>query len=516
MVGSANPGLYNFGDMVYATNITVGGQNFLIQLDTGSSDLWLMDTGAPIQFSNTTDIVVGDEFGIGGINGTIQFANVSLGSHFVPDQAILNVTTATDFGLIFGDGIAGILGLAFDYESNVDLELLLQWGPNQTLGRSFMSNLFAQDPSSPNLITFQLGRAEDPEANPEGVFTIGEIDGQFANIMNEPQLQRYPNYKNLSEPPRWSVVMDGMTINGEPFAFNTSGVPGVPAGSQVAILDTGYTFPPIPPAAVDAIYSSINGAYFDESSGLWITPCENSTSLEFQFGGQSYPVHPLDITIPTEINGTIYCVSTFRPSTTPINDQFDLILGVAFLKNVYTSFNYGDWNPNNNTGIPFVQLLSTTNINDAWAEFNLTRTQQVVSAEATATPVSSTVTPTTTPTMVTSSAPTVTTLAQRSFVRRSSEPERRASGTRAHKKRAPDCLTPMLEAYGAFMVAVVVGAAMMFVMCCAVGLALLVRSISRSQTRASAAYMVVDAKAEASADPEALLREATLRSYHDY
>ncbi|KAH9945767.1 aspartic peptidase domain-containing protein [Amylocystis lapponica] len=502
MVSSQNTNVQNFQDQVYATNITVGGQEFLIQLDTGSSDLWVKYPFAPLQTTNTTEIPLQDSFGIGGINGTIQFTNVTLGPHFVPNQAFLNVTEEKDFDLILGDNIFGILGLAFDYDSNVDIELEVQWGTNQTLGRTFLSNVFAQNSSSPNMITILLGRASDPEYNTEGVFTIGEYDPELADVANQPQLQRYPNYNNISTPPRWSVVMDGMTVNGQAFSFNTSGVPGVPAGAQVAILDTGYTFPPIPGPAVDFIYSSIDGAYFDESSGLWIVPCENSTTLEFQFGNQSYPVHPLDITTPTQINNTIYCVNTYRASTLPVNNQFDMILGDAFLKNVYASFDYGHWNPENNTGIPFIQLLSTTDMDKAWAEFDQVRSDQVAAAEASATPVSAS---------VSSAAPTATatTNSRRSF----SEPMRRSSES-SHRS-IPDCLTPLLETYGAFMMAVMTGAVMVFVMCCAVGLALAVRMLARSQARGRAAYLVVDAKEVAAADPEAV-HETVQRSYHDY
>ena len=58
---------------------------------------------------------------------------------------------------------------------------------------------------------------------------------------------------------------------------------------------------------------------------------------------------------------------------------FDFILGDSFLKNTYTSFDYGDWTPDNRTaGVPFVQLLATTNITAARAEFDSVRGKEVV------------------------------------------------------------------------------------------------------------------------------------------
>ena len=60
--------------------------------------------------------------------------------------------------------------------------------------------------------------------------------------------------------------------------------------------------------------------------------------------GQDFPVHPLDITYPevTELNGqnATACVNTYQYLTLDPNSfqGFDMILGDAFLRNVYTSY----------------------------------------------------------------------------------------------------------------------------------------------------------------------------------
>ena len=66
----------------------------------------------------------------------------------------------------------------------------------------------------------------------------------------------------------WSIVMDAMKVNGQAFSFNKSRISGTPSGKIVAALDTGFSFPPLPAAAVDAIYSTIPGALFDSVAQL--------------------------------------------------------------------------------------------------------------------------------------------------------------------------------------------------------------------------------------------------------
>ncbi|KAI0732205.1 acid protease [Fomitopsis betulina] len=372
-----NGSVVNFQDTVYAANMTIGGQQVLIQLDTGSSDLWVSPVTGGIEFTNSTDLQANESFGIGQIVGSVQFANVQLGDHIVPNQAFLNVTNATDFDTIFNNGVRGILGLSFDAGSTVKSTVSQAWGEDSTAGESFLTNLFQQNMSKP-FFTMQLGRSGDPSYTTEGAFTIGEYLTNYETVRNMPKLERFPN-NGTDAAPRWSTVMSGMTINGQAFQFDPSGVSGTPNGSVVAVLDTGYTYPPIPKNAVDAIYSGIDGAYYDTVNNLWVVPCNKATSLEFQFGDMSVPIHPLDLTTFAQINGTQVCVNTFRASSFPANNQFDLVLGDAFLKNVYASFNFGDLSAE---AVPFMQLLPTTDIDAATQQFDSVRAALYAQAAA--------------------------------------------------------------------------------------------------------------------------------------
>jgi hypothetical protein len=68
---------------------------------------------------------------------------------------------------------------------------------------------------------------------------------------------------------------------------------------------------------VDAIYSGAKGAQLLNVSALggdvYIVDCTAEINVTFKVGGQSYPVHPLDVTRETvDSNGDKICYGTVR------------------------------------------------------------------------------------------------------------------------------------------------------------------------------------------------------------
>ncbi|RDX49612.1 acid protease [Lentinus brumalis] len=363
-------------DLVYTTEITLGGQTFTVQFDTGSTDLWVNTKGRNVQLTNQTSLITSITYGVGKVEGPIDFAQVKIGDFVIDSQAFINPTSIVDFNL----DIDGILGMAFDV-SSVHSAIKNAFGSAaaDTIGRSPITSLFAANPSLPNNFDVQLARTSETEDLADGSFTISGHAPGFDRVAQAPKLPRVSDQ-------HWSIVMDAMNVNGKSFAFDKSRIDGTPAGKTVAMLDTGFSFPPLPPKAVDAIYSSIPGAVFNPSSKLWAVPCNASTSLSFTFGGQDFVVHPLDLTRPmvTDIttNGqkkqVTVCINTYQYLTLDPNSfqGFDMILGDAFLRNVYASFDYGDTQPgntNSGTGIPFVQMVSTTDSSKMMNEFTTAR-----------------------------------------------------------------------------------------------------------------------------------------------
>jgi len=108
-----------------------------------------------------------------------------------------------------------------------------------------------------------------------------------------------------------------------------------------------------------------------------LVPCDQLLNISFNFGGVNYPIHPLDTVSDdfnmTDSSGNSICVGTFQPITTAFSllGSYDLILGMAFLRNTYTLLDYGDFvdASSNDRGSPFVQLLPLTNVNTAHNDF---------------------------------------------------------------------------------------------------------------------------------------------------
>ena len=142
------------------------------------------------------------------------------------------------------------MGMAFDV-SNIYSTIQRAWGTPaaDALGRAPITSLFAQHPTLPNNFDVQLGRTSELEDIADGTFIISGHEAEFEAVTKAPQLPRIDSA-------HWSIVMDGMLINGKQFAFNKSRIVGAPSGTIVAALDTGFSFPPLPRPAVDAIYGS--------------------------------------------------------------------------------------------------------------------------------------------------------------------------------------------------------------------------------------------------------------------
>ncbi|KAL4251487.1 peptidase A1 family protein [Pleurotus pulmonarius] len=365
--------LHNSQDILYAGNITIGGQNIIVSLDTGSADLWAYLPDRRPQLTNSTSIVGNLTYAVGSAEGPINFAALEFAGFSVPSQAFIDVAQTADMDGVFAGGASGLLGLGFDATNSVINEKFEQaFGSATTLGRSPIANIFYQNMTLPNFFTLLLGRTDDPDDERAGVFTISEYIPEFSAVGDTPKL-------TSQTIEHWSVLVDGVNVGNQSLPFNSS-VATTPNGKAIAVLDSGFSLPPIPSALVDAIYGAIPGSAcvsdvsaFAGSLIEWIVPCNQSTEVSFSIGGRNFPIHPIDFTsIATmSLNGTnvTYCFNTYQ-SITFGDGEFDMILGDAFLKNAYVSFDYGSFDDQGHlTEKPFIQLLPTTDSKEAWAEF---------------------------------------------------------------------------------------------------------------------------------------------------
>ncbi|KAH8079070.1 aspartic peptidase domain-containing protein [Cristinia sonorae] len=357
-------GFQSVNGILYTGIIDVNGQQYTVQLDTGSSDLWLdtKEDAVPNAFDTgvVAEIRYVDE---SSARGHINLANVTWGEYQIPDQAFIN---APGSNASSSDGTYnGLLGVGPPSLSVV--EKRLNGTPYD--GSSFLDNVFSVYPDEPNYITFLLSR--DPHGITDGgVFTIGEVDQNHTAILNATILP-------VVEGQQWTTFMDGVLINNQVFygaSLNTANVE-VPDGKVIVLLDTGTSLATAPPDYVDAMYKTLPEAEFVDSLNTYVFPCEARVNISLIFGEETYPIHPIDAAVFIGLNSKNrpLCMGGFSYLD---DSDVDFILGDTFLRNVYSLYDFGSWARVGDTP-PYMQILSITDLETANAEFDTLLAKQV-------------------------------------------------------------------------------------------------------------------------------------------
>ncbi|KAH9948908.1 acid protease [Amylocystis lapponica] len=355
----------------YIANITLGGREIPVLLDTGSSDLWVTGT-----IPQTKDIgkSVSLSYAVGTAAGDVNTANLQFGNYTVDDQAYLLVQNTASFSVdIASEGFEGLIGLGPTTGSVIRDKV------GDATGDSVLDRIFQQNASSSNYLTVLLNREGDPSSPPHGQLTISELVPGYEQISKMPKLPVEKVYRLTDLDQHWQTYTDVNGVigpDGQPIVAKSI-VPKAPDGQLVVAFDTGYTLPQVPRAMSDAIYGRVQGAEFNANAGVWTIPCNQMLNISFVFGGVSYPVHPLDVS-SSDFNmvnsvGQPVCVGAFQPITSAFSllGEYDIILGMSFMRNVYTLLDYGNFveDTSQDLGTPFIQLLSTTNLTQAHKDF---------------------------------------------------------------------------------------------------------------------------------------------------
>ncbi|KZT19519.1 acid protease [Neolentinus lepideus HHB14362 ss-1] len=355
----------------YISNITLGGVSIPVMLDTGSSDLWVA-TNVPGAKDLGKSVTL--SYAVGQAAGDIHTAQLQFDDYTVNDQAFLMVTNTSSFSTDIGSqGYNGLVGLGPNSGSVIYQKI------DDSTGDAVLNRIFSQNSTSQNFISFTLSRLGDPMDNIPGTFTISQVIPGFENITSMPKLSVEKVHKLTDADQHWQIYTDKNGVigpDGEPIEISSI-VPSAPDGQLVVVLDSGFTLPQVPRAMSDAIYGRVKGAEFDTSQQVWTVPCDQLLNLAFVFGGVTYPVHPFDVATSdfnyTDANGNPKCIGAFQPITSAFSllGEYDLILGMAFLRNTYTLLDFGDFVKDASTdpGDPFVQLLPLTNNASAHTDF---------------------------------------------------------------------------------------------------------------------------------------------------
>ncbi|KAJ6484920.1 aspartic peptidase domain-containing protein [Mycena sanguinolenta] len=343
-------------DIRYSTNITVNGRNFRVAIDTGSADLWL-STSSDFVFDNS-GIAVTNKYCAGcDVVGTIGFASVELGGYTFNQQAFNNATTV-GLGAVLDLGMDGLMGFSFGTTDSFINVALQGAGMDETAGQPFLSNVFDQTPDQQNFLAISLSRTDDLEDSADASFLINELDPDYADVVSAPAIPLFGNDG------RWSILIDGIYLDGVNVPVTPSTTTGVPAGKISALIDTGTPTVSFPPDFIDRVFAAIPGTS-QISSGLWTVPCDTTSILSIEIGGQQFPIHPLDLST-VQPGSPPVCQSTFIQAAPGF--PFDSLFGDTIMRNLYSVFNFGDniaKAPGDNA---FMQFLSVTDAAAAQAD----------------------------------------------------------------------------------------------------------------------------------------------------
>ncbi|CAE6440597.1 unnamed protein product [Rhizoctonia solani] len=367
-IGSNNTDLASARDIVYMATVTLAGIEYAVQIDTGSSDLWIRSD--MIAGSQTSDILGNITYGTGWAAGPISRANASFAGFNISSQAFMLATSANN--PILNWGAEGLLGLGLNSLSTVDR---LVNSTSSSWGRTLLYNIFSQSPETPNFIAFLLQRSEHGlDAATEGSFTIGELESEYESAISATEV--IPTWPAIN-PSRWSVLIDSYDTTGAVLHTLSSTVSGVPSGKAVALLDSGTSYSYASEEFCKNVYSSIPGATFSSAIGQWVVPCKEEVNLGLTIGGRRFPIHPLDIISPSlSSNDNATCYGTFIPQSFSVGaGEFDILLGDMFLRNVYSLYDLGDFEDDRGMtmGNPYIKLLSITNGTTSSGEFHKIR-----------------------------------------------------------------------------------------------------------------------------------------------
>ncbi|KIP08626.1 hypothetical protein PHLGIDRAFT_34907 [Phlebiopsis gigantea 11061_1 CR5-6] len=350
--------LTDTSDITYTTNITLGGNQFSVIIDTGSSDLYVTGT---VPGSTDTGKTAGVQYAIGAVQGPVKLGDLDFAGYTVSNQAYLDVPVSSSNSVG-----SGLIGLGPNYGSQVHDAL------NNSTGDAVLDRIFQQNTSTPNYLTILLGRDDDPSDKFPGDLTIGEILPGYEAITSQTKLNVSQVSINDIGDQHWQTLLDASGVigpDGKAIDIET-GVSSTSDKKQLtAVFDSGFSLPQVPASVAEAIYGDVPGAELVKDADLgevWTIPCDIEINISFKFGGKDIPIHPLDTSLDlnaTDDSGSRVCLGAFQPISTASSPNFDMVLGMAFLRNVYLYINFGDFveGKTNKTADPYIQLLATTN-----------------------------------------------------------------------------------------------------------------------------------------------------------
>ncbi|KAF9130097.1 Vacuolar protease A [Mortierella sp. 14UC] len=304
-------------DVQYYAEVEIGSnmQKFRLDLDTGSSDLWVADITCKtrrrrfIKANSTTFKPVKGKFQISygdgsAVRGFLGQDRVNVGGLVIEDQ-VIGLATAQSLSFS-NDVIDGILGLGFNSISCMPGTL------------TPMDNMIKQNLIQAPIFSVWLGRSTEGGGGEYrfGSYDPERIDGELTWV--PVTVKRY-----------WQIKCDGLFF-GDVDLELTSDV----------VVDTGTTLVILPTDVAKVIHSHIPGSYYDENNG-WIVPntpeVANLPGFQLLLNGTKFDVIMKDL-MREEVEGKEGFVYSGIASSERITTW---ILGDVFIKQNYCVFDLG-------------------------------------------------------------------------------------------------------------------------------------------------------------------------------
>jgi hypothetical protein len=304
----------------YQAPITIGGQNFLLDFDTGSPDLWVYSTltengaagnrsvydptkSSAVPTEDTWDIQYNDGTEASGV---VFYDTVTFGGITITNQAVEAAVLVT--GNILNDPSDGLLGLSP--------------GPNTIVPDvvpTTLDNLYVSPEMGARLFTCALTRPNEPA----GFFTFGYIDTELVGSVT-------PVYTPASSVHGyWEFASEFAEINGE--RYDRAG--------NTAYADTGTTLIMIADDLLPSIYGPIGG-FFDDYYQGWIFPSNvlvgDIPTIVLPAGDGVVTLNQLDLVTPIAQNETYFYGSIQSRGDTTYD-----VFGDYWLRNIYAIWDFG-------------------------------------------------------------------------------------------------------------------------------------------------------------------------------
>ncbi|CAK5266726.1 unnamed protein product [Mycena citricolor] len=301
-------------DNEWTGSVSIGtpATRFVIDFDTGSSDLWVPSSACrsgctgktkyTASRSSTSTSQSGSfsiQYGDGStVSGPIYTDTVSVAGVTVTQQYLAGVTTlSSQFSSSPEDGL---LGLAFPAISNLGQD-------------PYFQTAISEGAVSANRFGFYL-------ASTGSTLYIGGTDTR-----------------------KYTGAIEYNTITSSSGFWQVTGA-SVKVGSSVVtsnvqtIVDSGTTIMYGPPALVKQIFAQVPGAQlFDSANGYYSYPCSTPPKISFNYGGKDWTISAANLNLGRTSSGSSSCVASLAAQNLGLGTRV-FLLGDSFMKNQYTVF----------------------------------------------------------------------------------------------------------------------------------------------------------------------------------